>query len=169
MLITKASNCANLAPVVLDWFETNLVATFYWLCFSPFDLSHNLGLYQNWWSLIGPIVILNLMWINDLHHAYKHCNGTWWLVRIRVRSNGMWWIRPILLLMRPTTPPTFVFSPLLNTITLWKNRVICNWLYNMVFELHWPLATSLQLNIFLRHECYCTNCMNCSDFNSLYV
>jgi hypothetical protein len=42
--------------------------------------------------------------------------GTWWLVRIKIRGNGMWWIRPILLLMKPTTPPTFVFSPLLNKI-----------------------------------------------------
>jgi hypothetical protein len=75
VLIAKASNYVNLTPMVLDWFEANLVATFYWLCFSPFDLSHNLGLYQTWWSLIGPIVILDVMWINDLHHARKYYNG----------------------------------------------------------------------------------------------
>jgi hypothetical protein len=75
MFITKASNYVNMAAMVLDWFGANLVATFYWLCFSPFDLSHNLGPYQNWWSLIGPIVILDVMWINDLHHAHKYHNG----------------------------------------------------------------------------------------------
>jgi hypothetical protein len=95
--------------------------------------------------------------------------GTWWLVRIRVKGNGMWWIWAILLLMRPTTPSTFVFSPLLSKIHYEKNRVICNWPYNMVSELQWPLATSLQLNIFLWHECYWTNCMNCSHWNSSYM
>jgi len=35
--------------------------------------------------------------------------GTW-LAGIRVGSYGLWWIKTILLLMRPTTPPTFVFT-----------------------------------------------------------
>ncbi len=37
------------------------------------------------------------------------------------------------------------------------------------FELQRPLTLSLQLNIFLWHECYLTSCMNCNDCNSSHV
>jgi hypothetical protein len=78
--------------------------------------------------------------------------GTWWLVRIKIKGNGMWWIRPILLLMKPTTPPTFVFSPLLNKIHYerigWFVIGLLIWFLNCVdhLQLHCNSMYSYNMN-----------------------
>jgi hypothetical protein len=35
--------------------------------------------------------------------------------------------------------------------------------------LQFNFATTLQLNVFLWHECYWTSCMSCNGHNPLYV
>jgi hypothetical protein len=50
------------------------------------------------------------MWYNVLQLVQKYYNGnmaTW----IKVGGNCLGWIKVVFLLMKPTTPPTFVFSP----------------------------------------------------------
>ncbi len=61
----------------------------------------------------------------------------------------------------------FDVSPMLRCTM--RNRVNCNWPCNWVFELQWPLATLLQLSVFLWHECSHKSCKNCNRHNSSYV
>jgi hypothetical protein len=104
-------------------------------------------------------------------------------VGIHLKMAGLTFLHPstflfmyvVVCLKSPHTLPThFPYHVLTLVVSLMlrctmRNGVICNWPCNWVFELQWPLATSLQLSVFLWHECYHKNSKSCNRHNSSFV